>query len=33
MEIDKSLEESDLLIKGESETIENEVKKTKRWIS
>ena len=33
MEIDKSLEESDLLIKGESETIENEVKKTKSWIS
>ena len=30
MKIDKFLEESDLLIKGVSETVENEVKKTKK---
>ena len=30
MKIDKFLEESDLLIKGVSETVENEVKKQKK---
>lgn len=32
MKIDKFLEESDLLIKGVSETVENEVKKQKKII-
>ena len=32
MKIDKFLEESDLLIKGVSETVENEVKKQKKRI-
>ena len=33
MKIIKSLGISDFLIKGVSETVENEAKKTKRWIS
>ena len=33
MKIKKSLEESGLLIKGVSEAIKNEAKKTKKWIS
>ena len=33
MKIIKSLEESDLLIKGVRETIQNEAKERKRWVS